>query len=77
MGAEMTWDYPNGRPPETVQAEIRAIESREHSGADPAVLAHVDHLRREHAEARRARRRELEDELLTIPRGAPHGSAAS
>lgn len=73
----MTWDIRSGRSPETVGAEIRAIESREPYGADPALLAHVDHLRREHDEARRARRRELEDDLLTIPDGARHDSEAS
>lgn len=65
----MTWDTRNGRSVETVQAELRAIEARTVTEADPALHAVVDRLRGEHEEARRARRRELEDDLMTMPGG--------
>jgi hypothetical protein len=63
----MTWDTRNGRSVETILAELRAIESRTINGTDPALLGVVDHLRRAHEEARRARRREHEDDLLAVP----------
>lgn len=56
-----------GRPVETIQAELRAIQSGMSPALDTAAQSHVDHLRREHLEARRARQREIEDDLLTLP----------
>jgi hypothetical protein len=63
----MTVDTTKGRSVEMVQAELRAIETGAGSGADRALDAHVAHLRREHEEARRARQREVEDDLLALP----------
>jgi hypothetical protein len=63
----MTGDTPKGRSVETVQAELRALESRSSAAIDPALRVHVDHLRREHEEARRARQRQVEDDLMTLP----------
>lgn len=63
----MTRDTPKGRSVETVRAELRAVESRTTSMTDPALHAHVDYLRREHQEARRARQREFEDDLMSLP----------
>lgn len=67
----MTSDTTKGRSLVTVQAELRAIESGPNSVSDRGLHAHVDHLRREQLEARRARQRELEDELLRVPEGVP------
>lgn len=65
----MTWEPRNGRSVETVLAELRAIEARAIGSASDPLISHVDHLRREHQAARRARQRELEDELLQLPEG--------
>lgn len=63
----MTGETTRGRSVETVQAELRALESRTRAASDPALRIHVDHLRQEHEEARRARQRQFEDELMTLP----------
>jgi hypothetical protein len=63
----MTVDTTKGRSVEMVQAELRAIETGAGSGADRALDALVAHLRREHEEARRARQREDEDDLMALP----------
>lgn len=66
----MTSDATKGRSVETVQAELRAVKARMGHLSDPALQAHVDHLLREHHEARRARQREFEDDLMAPPDSA-------
>jgi hypothetical protein len=64
----MHQDIIRGRSVEMVRAELSAIE-REATFrvSDEALAAHVRHLRREHAEARVARLREVEAALLDLP----------
>ena len=64
----MHQEITKGRSVETVRAELSAIETEAmFRASDEALAAQVRHLRREHAEARAARRRELEAALLDLP----------
>jgi hypothetical protein len=69
----MQQELVKGRSVETVRAELIAVETEARVRAsDEALAARVSHLRSEHAEARAARRRELEAELLELPTSFQH-----